>query len=79
MRYSDSVKFKWVNFSFKCFEPNVEEINFLLDLFKKQKSNNFDFCYLMVSNQLKWGIAYKKSVTRVGDEERIINYMNGLK
>ena len=43
--YWDVVICKWVNFSFKCFLSNVEEINLLLSLFKKAKNNNFDFCY----------------------------------
>ena len=35
--YWDSGMCKWVDISFKCSQPNVEEINLLLSLFKKAK------------------------------------------
>ena len=63
-----------MNFSFKCFLSNVEEINLLLFLFKKIKNSDFDFCYLMENNQLKCGIVYKKIAMRESDDERMINY-----
>ena len=59
-----------------CFLSNAEEINLLLSLFKKAKNKNFDFCYLMANNQLKWGIIYEKIVLQAGNDEQVI--MNGL-
>ena len=59
-----------------CFLSNAEEINLLLSLFKKAKNKNFDFCYLMTNNQLKWGIIYEKIVLQVGNDEQVIT--NGL-
>ena len=35
--YWDAVLCKWVNFSSKCSQPNVEEINLLLSSFQKEK------------------------------------------
>ena len=74
MQYSDAVMCKWVNFSFKCFLSNLEEINLLFSLFKRAKNSNFDSCYLVANNQLKCGIIYKKVAMRVGDDERITDY-----
>ena len=71
--YWDVVICKWVNFSFKRFLSNVEEINLLRSLFKKQKNKNFDSCYLKTNNSLKCSIIYEKIAMRAGDDEWI-NY-----
>ena len=49
-----------VNFTWKCFLSNVEEINSLLLFSKNLKTTILIFCYLVPTNQLKCSIICKK-------------------
>ena len=59
---------KWVNFSSQRCLSNVEEINLILSFFKN-KTKNFDFCYLKANNLIKCRIIYEKIAMREGDDE----------
>ena len=69
--YWDVVMCKWVNFSSERCLSNVEEINLILSFFKN-KTKNFDFCYLKANNLIKCRI-YEKIAMREGDDEQLQN------